>query len=261
MKENFTHKVMNCKDFDEKKWHAHGCVGYKYDGVRAFYYPGESLLWSRDEKPLRGFDHIIDDLKHCGWPVDMELYIHGMEFNKLSGVIRNHDPSPEVLAGIIDVVCPGDLAQRFDQRPKDTEFVHKILHWKSPTLSHFWAVYKTVINHGYEGVVWKSIAAPYENKRNFNWMREVPIRSEDCKCTGVYEGKGKMAGIAGGIYIDFKGLQCKVGTMKGMTYEDREELLENADQYIGATCEVQYKNLQPTGKPRQPRFKGWRWDK
>jgi len=49
--------------------------------------------------------------------------------------------------------------------------------------------------------------------------------------------------------------------MKGMTYEDRRELLENAESYIDVIAEIEYKNLQPSGKPRQPRFKGWRRDK
>jgi ATP-dependent DNA ligase len=148
------------------------------------------------------------------------------------------------------------------RRPRESEHIRHIPHLKVFAEPDVMKHYETALSSGYEGIVWKSLDHRYENKRNFDWMRMVPVKSEDCEVLGVYEGKGKMAGIAGGIYIDFKGIRCKCGTMKGMTYEDREELLANADNYVGqCLAEVEYKELQPSGKPRQPRFKRWRWDK
>jgi len=201
--------------------------------------------------------HIIDKLKGFEWPVDMELTVPGMEFNELSGVIRNHDKSPEAEAWVIDIPSPGDLVERLARRPIVLKWLP---HYKVYTLARIQSYYDMCIIED-EGIVWKSIDHEYKNKRDWNWMRMVPVPSKDCVCLGVYEGNGKMAGIAGGILVDFNGITCKVGTMKGMTYEDRQELLDNCESYIGVTAEIHYKNLQPSGKPRQPRFKGWRWDK
>jgi len=259
----FEHRVMNCHDFDATKFHNNGCVGIKYDGVRGFYYPGESHLWSRDFKPLYGFDHIIQDLKDSkvSYPVDMELYIEGMEFNKLSGRIRDYNNTPEAVGKIIDIVAPGNLPTRFKHRPNDTPHIQQIPHYRITDIRklHYW--YKVWLSQGLEGVVWKDIEVPYTNTKSWGWLRKVPIQSIDAKCIGVYEGKGKMAGIAGGIFVEYNGLQFKVGTMKGLTYEDRYDIFINQDAYIGLTCIVEFKNLQPSGKPRQPRFKGWRYDK
>jgi len=256
------HVVRNCKEFDEKRWHKNGCTSLKLDGVRGFYYPGEQRLVSRQNKPIFGMDHILEALEGYSWPIDMELFIPGLEFNKMSGLIRNHDATPEAQCHIIDIPSPGGLVERLARRPRADDFtVFHLPHFRTSKLEYVRGYYNQWLRAGHEGLVWKSLNHEYLNKRDWNWMRMVPVPTADCKCTGVYEGKGKMAGIAGGIYVDFNGIECKVGTMKGLTYEDRAELLENKESYIGVYAEIHYKNLQVSGKPRQPRFKAWRWDK
>lgn len=255
-----THTVMNCREWDPKRFHSNGCIGPKEDGVRGFYYPGESLLWSRDEKPIRGMGHIVDELRiRTTYPADMELVIPGLEFNKLSGLIRNHDATPEARGRIIDIPLPNlSLRERLQLRPTDGEFVTRIPHFKCPSTAYADRCYEKW--KGVEGFVWKSLDLNYTNSRA-DWMRKVPVKNEDCEITGVYEGRGKFEYMLGGFTIDFNGIPCKVGTLKGITMEKRVEIWNNAGDYIGLTCEVQYKNLQPSGKPRQPRFKGFRYDK
>jgi len=261
----YSHQVRNCKDFEESRFRP-GYTSPKFDGVRGYYYPGETNLASRQDKPIYGMDHIVQGVKHFPFPIDMELFIPGVEFNKLSGIARNHDATPEMQARIIDVPSPGGLKERLQRRGQiitldNTLFIENIPHYWVGTLERFWGLHKQFLDLKLEGSVWKSADHEYLTKRDFDWMREVPVKSEDCEVLGVYEGKGKMLGIAGGIWIKFNGLECKCGTMKGMDYAARKELLDNEDSYIGMVAEIQYKNLQPSGKPRQPRFKGWRYDK
>ncbi len=260
MKINFTHKIMNCKDMDISLIkYKRGAMSPKRDGVRGIYYPGEPKLWTRNEKPIYGMEHIVDDLKTASWPVDMELYVPGMEFNKISGIVRNHDSSPEIIGDIIDVISPGHILDRLSKRRDNTPHVKQIPHYYCSGVPQYLKLYKRFLNEGYEGSVWKALDQEYTNSRK--WLREVPVKNEDCEVIGVYEGKGKMEGIAGGIFINFNGLECKCGTMKNFTYDDRRKLLENAEYYIGATAEIQYKNLQTSGNPSQPRLKVWRYDK
>jgi len=254
------HKVMNCKDFEAKRFKG-GAQSPKVDGVRGYFYPGQDELVSRTGKPIRGMGHIVTDLWHMDHVVDMELSVPGKEFNEVSGIVRNHNYTPEVKAYVIDIVTPGPISERLKLRPPETSNIICLPNYRVKSLNYFWDLHKRFMELGYEGSVIKTFGHEYRNNRSYDWMREVPIKSEDCICLGVYEGKGKMMGIAGGIYIDFMGIECKCGTMKGLNYNDRKELLINADYYTGHMCEIQYKNLQPSGKPRQPRFKGWRWDK
>ena len=175
-------------------------------------------------------------------------------------LFRSH--TPQVQGHIIDMVVPDQLiVERLKYRPNESEHVFHIPHYRVKSHEEFMARHKKWLADGYEGTVGKTLEGFYRNARTRDWLREVPVKSEDCKCLGVYEGKGKMHGIAGGIWIDFNGIECKCGTMKGLDYEARRLLLENEDDYIGLVAEIQYKNLQPSGKPRQPRFKGWRYDK
>ena len=257
-----THKVMNCQDY-RKDWFTKGAASPKLDGVRGYYYPGQLDLRTRQNKLIHGMQHIVQDLrdKRFSWPVDMELYVPGMEFNEISGLVRNHQRTPEVQCHIIDIPSPGFIHERLNRRPAETKNIKYIPHFKVTTHERYQLRHSLWLKDGYEGSVIKRLDTLYTNSRGRDWLRDVPVKSEDCKVLGVYEGNGKMYGIAGGLIIDFRGIECKCGTMKGMTYEDRDELLANEDQYIGQVAEIQYKNLQPTGKPRQPRFKGWRHDK
>ena len=262
---SYIHQVRNCKDFEESRFKP-GFTSPKFDGVRAYYYPGESILASRQDKPIYGMDHIVEAVEHFDFPIDMELFIPGMEFNKLSGIVRNHDRTPEAQARVIDVPSPGNLRERLLRRgdiltDQNKLFIENIPHYFVATLERFWGLHLQFLDMKLEGSVYKTLEHEYANKRNWDWMREVPVKSEDCEVLGVYEGKGKMEGIAGGIWINFNSIECKCGTMKGLDYAARKELLENEDQYIGLVAEIQFKNLQPSGKPRQPRFKGWRYDK
>ncbi len=262
---NFTHKVRNCKDFEESRFKP-GFTSPKYDGVRAYYYPGEPLLASRQNKPIRGMEHIVDTLRHFPYPIDMELFIPGVEFNKLSGIVRNHDTTPEMLARVIDVPSPGNLKDRLLRRtliytPENEGIISNIPHYWVDAIDKFWEWHKRFLELDLEGSVYKTPEHEYTNQRNWHWMREVPVKSEDCEVLGVYPGNGKMEGIAGGIWINFNGIECKVGTLKGIDYAKRLEIWENLDEYIGVKIEVQFKNLQPSGRPRQPRMKGFRWDK
>lgn len=256
------HVVMNCIDYDPKKFKG-GALSWKKDGVRAYYYPGQPILWSRDRKPILGMNHIIADLEQQNYPyiADMELWQPGKEFNEISGIVRDHSPSPDMQGHIIDVVTRGFISDRLKCRPKPTENIFNIDNFRVTTRAQRDRLHLRFLEEGHEGSVLKSFHHLYENKRNWHWMRDVPVKSEDCKCTGVYEGNGKMQGMAGGIFIDFMGIPGKCGTMKGLDYDARRELLENAEDYIGVYAEIQYKNLQPSGLPRQPRFKGWRYDK
>jgi len=260
---DYCHMVRNCKDFEEARFEP-GYISPKYDGVRAFYYPGQDglgVLRSRQDKPIYGMSHILSALNDFPHVLDLELIIPGMEFNELSGIIRNHNESPEVRAHIIDSPGQGNIVRRLTRRPQNNLIWTRIPHYWCKNIAQFWKYHRQFLANGLEGSVWKSADHEYTNQRNYHWMREVPIKSEDCEIVDVYEGGGKMSGMLGGFIIDFDGIRCKCGTLKGFDYPKRIEIWQNPEEYIGLVLEVQYKNLQPSGKPRQPRGKGFRYDK
>lgn len=257
-------KVMLCHDLEDKKVVYPSCVGPKIDGVRAFYEPGASYLISRNDKPIYGMEHIIEQLSNIAHPVDMELSIPGMEFNELSGLIRNHKETPTAVGHIIDMVIPGTWQERrvIVRSLPESETIKIIPHWKVTNMAQIIAAYTKFLDEGYEGLVWKTLTNKYEDKRSWEWLRLVPNKMIDVEVVSVYEGTGKMKGMAGGFYFEYNGHpDCKCGTMLGIDYQARRDMLEHSYEYIGRTAIVEFKELQPSGKPRQPRFKGWRYDK
>jgi hypothetical protein len=252
---------MNCSEFTEDKFRA-GYISPKIDGVRGFYLPWSKTIVSRDQKTLIGLDHIERAFGDYPYVSDMELAIPGMEFNQMSGLIRNHNPVPEVVAHIIDT--PGldcvPIKARLLARVESNDVLLRIPHYPVKTLKAFYDWHKKFLQQGYEGSVWKAPNEVYWSTRK--WLRLVPINKADVQITGSYEGKGKFANMLGGFYFSFNGYDdCKVGTLKGITMEDRQLIWDNKDTFIGKWMELCYKELQPSGMMRQPRFKWFRHDK
>lgn len=258
------HKVMNCKDWDPQKFNPNSCVGIKYDGVRGFYYPGESELWSRQNKILLGHGHLVDMFKKQDQVQDIEIFIPGKEFNEASGLIRNHQACPSSVAGIIDTPShPGNTADRLAARLEDTDGapVFRIPHFRINSIGHVNHYYQKYVPE-FEGLVIKTLSHTYGNSRSWHWMRKVPTITRDVRIVGAYEGRGKMAGMLGGWYIQWGESTAKVGTLRGITMADRVEFWWNKEDYLQRLIEIEFKSFQPSGMPRQPRWTGrWRDDK
>lgn len=245
----------------------------KIDGIRAYYYPQESSLISRQGKPIYGMDHILEVCSAQGNILDMELFIPGMEFNKMSGLIRNYHDCPDAIAAVFDTPSTGGLLPGriislnvFPALNKIAPLVSmspvvRVPHYKVTTYKKIKELYARFVAGGYEGLVYKTLNHRYRNARSYDWMRMTPSITADVKVVKIYEGTGKMKGMAGGFYCEWNGGTCKVGTMLGIDYEARIDMFWNESDYIGRIAEIEFKNYQPSGKPRQPAFKRWRDDK
>jgi len=263
-------KVMNCEEWAAERF-VPGAVSPKFDGIRGFYAPGETFLYTRNNEPVYGCGHIVEAFKDIKYDheSDMELYIDGMEFNKLSGVIRSYDDCPEVQAMIIDTPShKGTLIERLQARPAHLiqPCLHRIPHYRVSDVKALYGRYEQFVDFC-EGLVFKSLDHLYTNCRSWDWMRMVPIKSQDCEMLGVYEGTGKFKNMAGGITVMWWNPvsatfhPTNIGTMKGITVADRIDMFTNRDNYIGRTAQINFKDYQKSGKPRQPRFTTWRFDK
>ena len=72
-----------------------------------------------------------------------------------------------------------------------------------------------------------------------------------------FYGKGTHAGRAGGIVVEYRGVQTQVGT--GFSDAERETIASQGTR--NQIAEVEFMELTADGKLREPRFKGWRYDK
>ncbi len=114
---------------------------------------------------------------------------------------------------------------------------------------------------GYDGLIMRDPEAGWTKGHSGNDGAIIKVKhrvSIDVRCTEVVEGKGKKAGMAGALKFFWKG-GCEVGT--GMSDAERRHAWECPDEIVGKIIEVECLGFTPDGKPREPSFKGCRFDK
>lgn len=233
-------------------------VSGKYDGVRGL---NEVSFKTRAGKVLKGLDHLETELLACSAHLDGELMVAGVGFDEGSGLIRNHKPTPDAYYMVFDAPSiPGPLHKRIEwlqKNLKQSRSIKLIPHVEAHDLDDIIAFYNHCLSMGLEGIVIKDMNSEYTAGKSYDWMRLCPVKTADCLVTGWFEGKGKFVNMMGGIIVDYKGKPCKVGT----GFKDHERDISMAPDYTGRIAECEFKEETKAGSMRQPRFKGWRWDK
>ena len=287
---------MLLKTFDPKKIKYPCLAAVKKDGVR-----GQHIdhMISRQGHKLIGHTHIEDQLEiHT----DGELCVPGLIFDEASGLIRNDDPTPNSVYWVFDSPSlSGTKRERIKwlrRNFKESNSIKLIQHYWIEDEAQLMSFYQWALRQGEEGIVTYDPDSEYEDGRPGTWRRLVPIKSADCPVIGFYEGKGKHAGSLGGIIVDYKGHEVRVGTgfaekvlkaqlkqlvshidkklltlkskkLEGITPDKvspiwqkiRQFIWDNQRQFKGVIAKCEYKEKTKAGSMRQPRFKTWRWDK
>jgi DNA ligase-1 len=119
---------------------------------------------------------------------------------------------------------------------------------------------KEAIEAGFEGIMIKTVDAPYECKRSTSWLKMKPFIEVSLEITNVEEGTGKNEGRLGAFVcsgID-DGRQITVNVGSGFSDDDRIEYWANRDTQPGQVVEVRAdaitQNQDGTYSLRFPRF-------
>jgi DNA ligase-1 len=116
------------------------------------------------------------------------------------------------------------------------------------------------VNDGYEGIMIKSMDAPYDCKRSTFWLKWKPVITVDLQITQVEIGTGKNADRMGAFVCEGtdNGKLITVNVGSGVSDEEREEYWANRDVLIGRTveimCDAVSQNQDGTYSLRFPRF-------
>ncbi|MCR1878040.1 ATP-dependent DNA ligase [Limosilactobacillus reuteri] len=92
--------------------------------------------------------------------------------------------------------------------------------------------------NGWEGLMLNLNNEYYVTKRTSGLLKIKEFFDADVLVKDVFEGTGKLKGTLGGIIIDYKGYEIKVGT--GFTEVDRDFYWNNPDEIIGKIVDISY---------------------
>lgn len=287
--------IMLAKKFDVRKVQFPCAVTEKLDGVAADFYCngnfGEVLVRSRQNKPILSVAHIQEWLTgklQPGAHVICELYVPGMPFKDIGGLVRAHDPAPVLQAFCYDFYIEGQENTEFSGRciqatrqlcpwindpTAPVKFIKAHVCESAEELLEYLFFFKELKPNA-EGVVIRSLYGAesyYKFGRSWGMQKCKTQETADLKVIGFEEARtedGKPKGMVGRIWVecealDYPGTTIQTGAGAGkMTHEERTEVWNNQDKYIGKIAEIAYMPDETyAGGLREPRFYQWRNDK
>ena len=119
---------------------------------------------------------------------------------------------------------------------------------------------EAAVEGGFEGIMIKSMDAPYLCKRTDSWMKWKPTITVDLNIVGFEEGTGRNLGRLGAIICegDDNGRHIRVNVGSGLSDSDRDEYWNSRAELLGHLVEVQAdavtQNQDGSYSLRFPRF-------
>ncbi|KKM94774.1 hypothetical protein LCGC14_1194860 [marine sediment metagenome] len=267
----------------------------KLDGLRCIATKTEEgvKLWFRSGKEITTMAHIVKDLDiimEVGDIYDGELYKHGGDFNTFTGAIRaNKNLKSEILDQIkyhiYDVPRIKGLTEKDSYEKRmlsllEIESVKSLKLVSTKRINNFeeaMELYKVFIEQGYEGIMFRNIDMPYEQKRSYNLLKYKEFIDDEFIIIGAEEGKGILAGHIGAFICKIEANRV-LDNIGGKTYKFNsvegtvkakmmgktsylKHLFNHPEEYMGKPLTIKYQNLSKDGVPRFPVGKTIRFDK
>lgn len=256
----------------------------KVDGFRMVAHLGSDGtvdLMSRTNIPYIGFKTIRTALQNLGPQLvhemygrqglylDGELYIDGMDFGQLSGLIKRgqHHAEHDVAALQFIIFDCFDLAALETPFQDRTVFLDHFLKDGPPCLQqlptklvpnadHMREEMTRYLAAGYEGIMLRSIHGPYVlGKRSNHLLKHKLFLDAEYPIVGFKEGQG---GDSGTVVWECQAGPHRFHVRPMGTHAERETLFQKASTYIGQYLTVKFQELSKDGVPRFPTGKGIR---
>ena len=247
----------------------------KYDGCLAIVVADDDggRVLTRTGEFITSIPHVLAQARKLlpGYVIFGEAYKFDTPFKDISGAFRRHAPQDDLIVVAFDAVPVADWrAGKCDESYKARlarlrEAWHAspvpaiIVAPASDAVASQGFANSLVAHGGYDGAILRRADAPWHTgaSKNGEAIKVKPVQSLDLRAWAVFPGKGKHAGRAGGITVAYRGVDTNVGT--GFTDAEREHLSTHGCK--GMIAEIEFMEVTADGKLREPRFKGWRYDK
>lgn len=299
--------IMLAKNLDPKKLEFPCVAVEKLDGVPAVFSTvstsGAVNAFTRQGELLASVDHINQALFGMlpeGHELIGELYIRGMSFKDIGGLVRRQFASPELILYIWDYVVTQRPEFTYQERMavmarsqvgllaadstyyQETRFRASVVPNKAKVAKEYpikllpgeyiadekrldeYIEEFAEHNQDAEGLIFRPLNGKYQAaKRSWDLQRWKGEETVDLKLVGIEEAiseAGYPKGMAGRLVCEYKGKQIGVGPGK-LDHNQRKWLWAEPDRFIGKIIEVAYKPDDTYEALREARFKRFRDDK
>jgi len=225
-------------------------VSEKLDGVRA--------IWNGTELRFRSGLRIAAPIwfteNFPKQPLDGELWLARGEFDRLSGIVRKHQPLDaewrQVRYMLFELPdAPGTFSQRIEQMQAlvdaaGIEWLHVIEQFRVKDRAQLQTHLDAILKQRGEGLMLHLADAPYVTGRGDVLLKLKPWLDAEAKVIEHLSGKGKYQGLLGALRLEMPdGRRFNLGT--GFSDAQRRE-----PPAIGTLVSYRYRELNANGIPR-----------
>jgi len=244
-------KVSSIKEsFIQPKLNGHRCLIANVDG--------DIIAYSRQGKLIHTVDHVTNeffDILPENTVVDGELYIHGEKLQTIASLVKREQPrSKEIKYFVYDFIDLKDKHIKFKDR---AEILRSLVKDMGPSvqftdtdlvenLNEAMDIYKTHIEHGFEGSIVRSAGGLYESgKRSSGLLKIKPLFDTEVEVLDIVPGDTGL-----GICVcRMDGLDRSFKILAPGTHPEKIQALEHKDKLIGKRLKVEYRELTADGVP------------
>ena len=235
----------------------------KLDGTRCIGIPGKGLF-SRLRKTFPHMEHIADELNLLRPDIifDGELYTNELTFQQIVGLVKKETLREEDVAQqrkikyhVYDLVMPGTFEERYAFLKKvmrEAKFKNIVLvpTERCASEEEMKAKHNEYVAAGFEGIMLRNPAGLYKHSRSADLLKYKEFIDEEFTVVGFTEGDGQDKGCV--VWIceteEKKRFQCRPRGTK----EERKEMFQNGDSYIGKKLTVRFQEWSDAHIPRFP---------
>ena len=235
-------------------------VQRKYNGHRCLItnHQGENIAYSRGGKLITSIKEILRDMViPPGVTIDGELYCHGWSLQKISSAVRKRQEETNQLRFMCyDIIADMPYSFRMDAIQQNITFCERSTFVETAVCFGEYDPYilmKTFIAEGYEGAMIRTNDAGYEHgKRSKSLLKVKDFLDDEFKVVDITSSVDGWA-ILTCIHRDLT-FDCSAPG----THEQKKEVLQNKEKYLGKYVTVKYPEFTDKGIPSQPVAVAWR---
>jgi len=235
----------------------------KLDGTRCIGIPRKGLF-SRMRKSFPHMEHIVAELNQLPADVilDGELYTDELTFQQIVGLVKretlregNAENQVKIKYHVYDMVSAGTFEERYAALTKllrGHRFRHIVLvpTERCASEERMKAKHNEYVAEGFEGIMLRNPAGLYKHSRSTDLLKYKEFIDEEFTVVGFTEGDGQDKGCV--VWIceteEKKRFQCRPRGTK----EERKEMFQNGDAYIGKKLTVRFQEWSDAHIPRFP---------